>query len=422
MKDLINSIIKNQNKKYFEFELSEGNSVKKLKKATKLVPNLSGIYLVFSEGLSESNHLNFKISDKNYSLLYFGKAGGITNSGRVIIQGLNSRINNVVSDSTRGMKDVKRAKYWNEIMLEFGIEKLYVVCHIHDNPQQLENNIYCYLDNNNLEYPLMNKKRGRFSIKNRSEVLKKNKKKTSQEKNTNKKNNSTFNQTNEYTKLLNSLNIDKLKNDNSPKLLIIGCSNSKSVQSNSFYNNYDENYNFGNEINSFREIRKNYYIEIPINYFNGQNRNGNIVGKPYFMNALNNNPQIALELYGSNQSPFYNPQIKGLYRLKIETSNLHLLIISGLYGLVKHSDYINDYHIEIYKGRNIWLNSITNAINQYIKDNQIDHNSVFYSLSDNYLNKINPNTQWKNLWIKNSGSGSLTSSAKFLKEYFLPNL
>jgi cytoplasmic iron level regulating protein YaaA (DUF328/UPF0246 family) len=137
------------------------------------------------------------------------------------------------------------------------------------------------------------------------------------------------------------------------------------------------------------------------------------------MNALNNNPQKALDLYGSNQSPFYNPQIKGLYRLKIETSNLHLLIISGLYGLVKHSDYINDYHLEIYKGRNIWVNSITNAINQYINDNQIDHNLVFYSLSDKYLNKINPNTQWKNLWISHDRG---QTSAKFLKEYFLPNL
>lgn len=174
MKDLINSIIKNQVNKYFEFELTEGNSVKKLKKATKLVPNLSGIYLVFSEGLNESTHLNFKISNKNYSLLYYGKAGGKTNSGRVIVQGLNSRINNVVSDTKRGMKDVKRAKYWNEIMLEFGIEKLYVVFHIHDAPQQLENIIYDYLDSNNLEYPLMNKKRGRLSKKNKSEILKKN--------------------------------------------------------------------------------------------------------------------------------------------------------------------------------------------------------------------------------------------------------
>lgn len=245
-------------------------------------------------------------------------------------------------------------------------------------------------------------------------------KKSSKSKKTNKKDNSTFNQTNEFTKLLNSLNLDKFKIDNRPKLLIIGCSNSKSVQSNSFNKNYDKNYNFGNAINSYREIRKNYYIdELPNGYFNSQVRNGNNVDRQYFMNALNNNPQKALELYGSNQSPFYNPQIKGLYRLKIETSNLHLLIISGLYGIVKHSDYINDYHLEIYKGRNIWVNSITNAINQYINYHQIDHNSVFYSLSDKYLNKINPNTQWKNLWISHDRG---QTSAKFLKEYFLPNL
>jgi hypothetical protein len=250
----------------------------------------------------------------------------------------------------------------------------------------------------------------------------KNKKKSSKNKNTDKKNNSSFNQTNEFSKLVNSLNLDKLKTENGPKLLIIGCSNSKSTQPNSLDNDNYENYNFGNQIISCREIRKNYYREIPINYFNGQNRNGVIVDKPYFMNALNNNRQKALELYGSNRSPFFNPQIKNIYRLKIQDSNLHLLIISGLYGLLKHNDFINDYHLTINKGANIWGNSITNAINQYVQENQIDHDSVFYSLSDEYLNKINPNTQWKNLWIKNGGSGSLTSSAKFLKEYFLPNL
>lgn len=170
MKDLINKILKNHGENFFEFTKNIENPIKHLKDKTKLVPNLPGVYLVFSEGGNNTNHLSFKISNKNHSLLYFGKAGGITNSGREIIQGLNSRINNVVSDSARGLKDAKRAKYWNQIMLEFGVEKLYVVYQIHDAPQQLENIIYGYLDNNNLEYPLMNKKRGRLSIKNRSEV------------------------------------------------------------------------------------------------------------------------------------------------------------------------------------------------------------------------------------------------------------
>jgi hypothetical protein len=173
MKDIINTIIKNKNNKYFEFELNEDNPVKTLKNATELVTNFPGIYLVFSEGLAKSNHLNFKIFDKNYYLLYFGKAGGITNSGKVISQGLKNRINNVVSDSNRGLKDIKRARYWSIIMLEFGIEKLYVITHVYKNPQKLENLIYEYLDNNKLEYPLMNKKRGRNSIKSKSDVLKK---------------------------------------------------------------------------------------------------------------------------------------------------------------------------------------------------------------------------------------------------------
>lgn len=571
MKDLINSIIKNQVNKYFEFELTEGNSVKKLKKATKLVPNLSGIYLVFSEGLNESTHLNFKISNKNYSLLYYGKAGGKTNSGRVIVQGLNSRINNVVSDSKRGMKDVKRAKYWNEIMLEFGIEKLYVVFHIHDAPQQLENIIYDYLDSNNLEYPLMNKKRGRLSKKNKSEILKKNdnvsvstkiskqikktknliskpiklqnsnskesvygscvefqlarnqniatiangisnlhvgpcsielfyknsndvrlyinngkrnirtknrtiseyfnspdtkngnipkwqivqnemnepnrkieeitvrvcsnvnttessnitiNKKSSKSKKTNKKDNSTFNQKNEFTKLLNSLNLDKLKNDNRPKLLIISCSKSKKVGGNNeFYSMFNLNPSRENSIHLYNDLLNN-----NPNYFENEKRvNINDVNSNYFNSAFNLNLCMrAIDRYDSGKSAFYsNYGLKNIYLQKINNNKLHLLIISGLYGLLNYEDFIPDYHFQMSKNPN-WKNSldfsIHNAVKEYINQNNIPDENVFYSLANNeYRKALKPNKNWKLLWLNNK-SGSPKNSAKFIAQEFLPRL
>jgi cytoplasmic iron level regulating protein YaaA (DUF328/UPF0246 family) len=402
MKDLINSIIKNQVNKYFEFELTEGNSVKKLKKAAKLVPNLSGIYLVFSEGLNESTHLNFKISNKNYSLLYFGKAGGITNSGRVIIQGLNSRINNVVSDSTRGMKDVKRAKYWNDIMLEFGIEKLHVVCHIHDAPQQLENIIYDYLDRNNLQYPLMNKKRGRLTIK--SNFIKK----------TEMKNNLVEKK---IKNILKNIHFENLRNK--PKLLIIPCSHRKRADGTDFF---ERNY-FNSEIykylNLARELRKYHYKEIinsnPNKFVTQKDTTGNgiqvQVDGNYFIDLINNNNNL-LHAFERYEGKFYSNELRNLYFQKHRESNLHILIISGLYGIIEFNDEITDYDLKINDGINLWSNILTDTINQYIIEKNIDHSNVFYALSDEYLKKINPNQQWKNLWINKIGK-SRQSNLKY---------
>jgi hypothetical protein len=87
--------------------------------------------------------------------------GGITKKGKLIRQGLNGRINNVTSDSTRNFKDIKRAKYLNVIMSEFNIDNMLIFYKENDNPQLLEDEIYSFFDNNGLNYPLLNKKRGR---------------------------------------------------------------------------------------------------------------------------------------------------------------------------------------------------------------------------------------------------------------------
>jgi cytoplasmic iron level regulating protein YaaA (DUF328/UPF0246 family) len=116
---------------------------------------------------------------------------------------------------------------------------------------------------------------------------------------------------------------------------------------------------------------------------------------------------------------FYSYELKNLYYQKNRETNLHILIVSGLYGILEFRDGIVDYHFEIKKGPKIWSDCLTNTINQYIEENEINHDLVFYSLTDDYLRNITPNIRWKNIWI-NHGRGQ--TSARFLKDYFLPNI
>jgi hypothetical protein len=171
----------------------------------------------------------------------------------------------------------------------------------------------------------------------------------------------------ELSKLMEKLDWKKLKDKKTPKLLIIGCCNAKSQQPIGLANGNIVNYNFGAAIDESRADRNIYYNGLTVSYFTDKRRNGNIVNQEYFMNALdNNNRREALDVYGSNGSPFYNPAMKALYRLKIQNCNLHLLIVSGLYGIIRHDDYINDYHLGIKKGPNVWGNNISNAVSNYI--------------------------------------------------------
>ena len=166
MEQLINNIIESRGTNYFDFRINSANPVRHLKERTAMVPNTPGLYLVYrkignEEDLNKFSHLNYLIESEYYELLYFGKAGGLTKNGKDIVQGLNGRINNVVSDSSRNLKDIKRAKYWNLIMNEFSFHEFRVIFSEQPNPQAFENIIYNFLYNNNLKYPLMNKKRGR---------------------------------------------------------------------------------------------------------------------------------------------------------------------------------------------------------------------------------------------------------------------
>jgi hypothetical protein len=202
--------------------------------------------------------------------------------------------------------------------------------------------------------------------------------------------------------LLEDLDWKKLKDKKTPKLLIIGCCNAKSLQPIGLANGGRVNYNFGNAINANRTIRRAFYTALPAIHFVGR-PNG---AQPYYLGALNNaNRREALDVYGSIRSPFYNPAMKALYRLKIQNCNLHLLIVSGFYGIIRHDDYINDYHLEINRGPNVWGLNILNAVSDYIRVNNIDNDAIFYSLSGNYLPFLNPLPNWKNLWLNHGGHG-----------------
>ena len=166
MIERIVNIIENKGDNFFEFNVNSLNPVKHLMDMTDSVPEGPGIYLVFTnkneaDFCEYCSHLNFFIDDDSFELVYFGKAGGLTSSGRLIRQGLKGRINNVVSDSGRNLKDVRRAVYWNLVMNEHSFQSLKVIYFEHYNPHDLENEIYTFLDNNNRKYPIMNKRRGR---------------------------------------------------------------------------------------------------------------------------------------------------------------------------------------------------------------------------------------------------------------------
>jgi hypothetical protein len=142
----------------FEFEVGNENPTKSLRQQTKNVPNMPGLYFVFSEKKSHNDlksHLYFTLEQNEMELLYFGKAGGVTRNGKVLKQNLLGRINNVVNE------DVPRARYWNAEMIENKESKFIVYFILNDNPSQIEKSIYNYFDLNKLPYPRLNKKLGR---------------------------------------------------------------------------------------------------------------------------------------------------------------------------------------------------------------------------------------------------------------------
>jgi hypothetical protein len=66
---------------------------------------------------------------------------------------------------------------------------------------------------------------------------------------------------------------------------------------------------------------------------------------------------------------------------------------------------------------------IHNSIRNYIFENQIEDEMVFYSLAQggnhSYVNALKPLEDWKNLWITH-GRGA--AAVRFLRDHFLPEM
>ncbi len=222
---------------------------------------------------------------------------------------------------------------------------------------------------------------------------------------------------------IETLALDKIKDKNIKKLLIIGCSDSKDISSP--IKEIKANHLFFEEINDARkksiiEYRRLLNDSKNENYFK-KKRKRKIVDSKYFLESIDGNLFNALDLYGSNHSPFYKTEMKSLYKLLRKEYNFQILIVSGLYGVLDSNDLIIDYHLEVNKSL-FWTKSdvVHHAIVKYIVENQIDNDMVFYSLSNKYVKVIGPtNLSWNNLWWNYNGRGHRQGADM---KYFLEKL
>ncbi len=138
---------------FFVFKLQKENPTLYLKNITLKITPKKGMYLVFGKiNKNTCPHLIFSINDKKLELYYFGIAGGKENTK----QTLRGRINNVVNKPP-----VKRAIYWNDQLMLNNLSSFKVFYFAYSKPKLIEDEIYKFLKENNLKYPILNKRRGR---------------------------------------------------------------------------------------------------------------------------------------------------------------------------------------------------------------------------------------------------------------------
>lgn len=216
--------------------------------------------------------------------------------------------------------------------------------------------------------------------------------------------------------VVTDLDWKKIQDENTRKLLIIGCSDSKNLGGEQYNSaNYFSNNEIYNSLLRDREKRVKEYsrlIDVEPNYFLYKDkqkfikRNKKPIPKDYFKDCLLQALTMpAIQRYNGK---FYSDELKELYSEKNQNSNLHILIISGLYGVIEFRDSIIDYHLKITKNPFWTLQNntiIQNTICNYIKTNKIDNEMVFYSLSQNYVNALKPIEKWNNLWYNHGGRG-----------------
>jgi len=226
-------------------------------------------------------------------------------------------------------------------------------------------------------------------------------------------------------KVIKSIDFDKLKSK--PKLLIIPCS-SKKVEGgdlinlqNYFTQNNDEN--LYNDLVNDRHQRMVQYIDL-LNEQPGYFENH--FGADFHLLNLDNGEYLpAIDRYSGR---FYNQELRNLYNDKNLNSNLHILIISGLYGVISFRDTIINYHLTIDNPNAIWGAednlTLRNTVQKYMHDNKIKEKNVFYAVSPStYEVALKPIPEWTDLWINvpNAGNGNNAYSAQCVRA-FLENL
>ena len=223
----------------------------------------------------------------------------------------------------------------------------------------------------------------------------------------------------QQTPSINELPWAKINDTSKNKLLIIGCAGTKipggkEIQKNDFSNHESIKEDRNKVLEKYRMLLDN---PTPQDYFNKSRIGREPVNNEYFINEIDTKLLLpAVERYSGGI--FYSDELKELYKQKNENSKLHILIVSGLYGIIELNDTIIDYQLEMGK-TNIWKarnnNTINNAVLKYIKDNKIESDLIFYSLSPtSYEKALKPKPDWCNLWV---GGGRGRNSAKYLKEF-----
>ena len=337
------------------------------------------------------NEHSFRIEEIDYKLTYYQNTKPIIYVNENIYE---------------GNKSVLLRKYINQLELGVNLDKL--------TTQQLSGIILKYFT-----------KQNNYQLKKISPKLKSSKVERTKKPKT-KKQNSLIDE--KIDKLLNSLDWKSLKDSTISKLLIIGCSDSKTQGGGTqIVRNYFDNLEYCNllqvridNLASYQHLfqsEPNYFVLKKNNPDKPVKRDNHPVADNYFTNCIGENLlKPALDRYAGGC--FYSPQHRILYTRKNESSNLHILIISGLYGVIKFNDTIIDYHLELDKS--IFLQNrmiINDAIRRYKETNNIDDSSVFYSLSQKYLRVLDEHNLWTNLWVVNGRSGSLRTSASIILNF-----
>jgi hypothetical protein len=165
---------------------------------------------------------------------------------------------------------------------------------------------------------------------------------------------------------------------NETVLLILSCSDTKVSGGNEIEKNYF------NEAECLKEKRKEvrkFYNERmakePKKF--KKKRTGQNVDIEYFKNCKE--LMIAIERYSGGD--FYTKAHIAKYKEHIDTGKLHLLILSGLYGILHWSDTINDYHLEFKNKKKFYKSSdcIMRLIEQYMNKNGITEQNTFFAVS-----------------------------------------